>query len=177
VAKPYKRTRLWVDPAFQCRLLVRIVVYWALVMVVWIHIAYAVERTVGFVEKMSSGAAVEGVSYTDFLWRQRFLLAGLVLALPAVLYDLLKFSHRIAGPLYRCRRAMQDMADGKPVAEFKPRKHDLLGELWPVFNALIRTCNARAEADAVESASSAITAVAPPARVRDGTPEPQEVHS
>jgi hypothetical protein len=43
---------------------------------------------------------------------------------------------------------MEEMAAGKVVAKFTPRRHDLLGEFFQSFNALIETCNARARAAA-----------------------------
>jgi hypothetical protein len=46
-----------------------------------------------------------------------------------------KFSNRIAGPLYRCRRVMRDMAAGKIVPAFKARENDLMKEVFDVFNA------------------------------------------
>jgi hypothetical protein len=39
---------------------------------------------------------------------------------------------------------MQEMAEGKPVPEFTPRRHDLMPELFEAFNCLIREWNARA---------------------------------
>jgi hypothetical protein len=170
VAKPFKRTRLWVDPAFQCRLLLRQVAYWMLIVVLWVHIAYISELTAAIIQSTGNGSSIDGVAYTDFLWRYRFLLFGLVLTLPAVLYDLLKFSHRIAGPLFRCRRMMQEISEGKPVQEFKPRKNDLMLELLEAFNGLIRTWNARNHA----SAAAAPRDPAPVAH-HNGAPEPQEV--
>jgi hypothetical protein len=174
VAKPFKRTRIWVDPPFQCRLLLRQVLYWMLIVVLWVHIAYVSELTAAIIQSAGKGTSAEGIGYTDFLWRYRFLLFGLVLTLPAVLYDLLKFSHRIAGPLFRCRRMMLEMADGKPVEEFKPRKNDLMRELLQAFNVLVRTCNTHAQACAAGPPPSAAPAAAP---ARNGAPAPQEVHA
>jgi hypothetical protein len=79
---------------------------------------------------------------------------------PVFLYDLVKFSHRVAGPLHRCQSTMQEMADGQVVAEFVRRKHDLLQEFFGAFNALIRTCNARVNAAGSENAASALPCAA-----------------
>jgi hypothetical protein len=43
---------------------------------------------------------------------------------------------------------MQEMADGKAVPPFTPRKRDLMQELFATFNTLIRTWNARLGTDA-----------------------------
>src|SRR5947207_11874011 len=77
----------------------------------------------------------------------------MVMILPAFLYDLLKFSHRVAGPLLRCRHLMNEMAAGKTVPEFKPRKYDLMKNFFDAFNALIKKWNAQVNARANEEAS------------------------
>jgi hypothetical protein len=87
-------------------------------------------------------------AYKDYFLQQGPLLLAFVIFTPAFLYDLLKFSHRLAGPLYRCRQLMAQMGRGKTVPEFKPRNNDLVRELEQAFNALIREWNARLEAEA-----------------------------
>jgi hypothetical protein len=136
----FRRTRLWIDSAFQGRLLLRMCSYLLFYTLIVVHIGFVFELMASFASAPERSAQEY---YADFLWQQRFLVLAFVLAAPVILYDLLKFSHRIAGPLYRCRNVMQQMAAGKPVPEFKPRKHDLMRELFQVFNALIQTCNAR----------------------------------
>jgi hypothetical protein len=79
--------------------------------------------------------------FLQFLANERYLLTTLIVVAPVLFYDLLRFSNRIAGPLYRCRKAMQQMAAGNTVAEFKPRKHDLLDGFFRDFNTLVREWN------------------------------------
>jgi hypothetical protein len=64
------------------------------------------------------GRAHRGLAglYLDFFATEKPLLTTVIVVAPLVLYDILKFSHRIAGPLYGCRRVMRDMAAGKAVA-------------------------------------------------------------
>ena len=136
----YKRTRLWVDPAFQSRLLLRMTLYLLLYIVVVVHI--------GFLFNAMTVVAANGVNgidvlYLDYLYQQKPLLITLVLTAPMMLYNLLKFSHRVAGPLFRCRKVMEEMAGGHAVPAFTPRKHDLMRELFQAFNALITVWNAR----------------------------------
>jgi hypothetical protein len=108
---------------------------------------------VGFVYEVLANVATrrlnDGIEdlYLEYLGQQKPLLFALVFTLPIFLYDLLKFSHRIAGPLFRCRRIMEEMASGKPVPEFKPRKNDLMQDLFQAFNAVIIEWNARISAN------------------------------
>ncbi|SRR5258708_557939 len=113
--------------------------------------------------------------YGDFLWKQMPMVIGFLAIAPAFLYDLVKFSHRVAGPLFRCRKLMQEMAAGKPVPEFTPRKQDLMKELFEAFNALIRTWNTRVSSgtDQVGQAplaDKALKVVNPSSEMHAGTP-------
>ena len=79
--------------------------------------------------------------------QHRFILIGAIVLLPVILFDLLKFSNRVAGPLYRCRKIMTQMSRGESVPEFKPRKHDLMPELFLAFDELVKEWNARIESN------------------------------
>jgi hypothetical protein len=137
----YKRSRLWVD-AIQTNLLFRMGFYLLLYAVIVWHI--------GFVFNVLTSLVANGIRkgfgefYLEYLAAQKPLLYAFLLSAPVLLYDMLKFSNRIAGPLFRCRRVMDEMAAGKSVTEFQPRKHDFMGEFFRSFNALIRAWNARA---------------------------------
>jgi hypothetical protein len=104
---------------------------------------------IGFVwdvmRTVAGNGASQGVGqlYADYHQKQLPMVIGFFAVAPAFLYDLVKFSHRIAGPLLRCRKVMQEMASGKAVPEFTSRQHDLMTELFQAFNALIKTWNAR----------------------------------
>jgi hypothetical protein len=130
-----------VDPPFQSRLLLFTAIYFLLYTVFVWHVGFFFETLRSFIGQGSMKGL--GRAYTDYLWKQWPLLLTFLITMPLFLYDLLKLSHRVAGPLYRCRRVMLEMAAGKPVDEFRPRKYDLMRELFAAFNALIVTWNAR----------------------------------
>jgi hypothetical protein len=139
MAKSQHRGQLLVDPGFQLRLMARAGVSVVLYSVVILNIGFLFE----FLWALCTETTANAYSYTEFLSRHRFILIGAVMILPAILLDLLKFSHRVAGPLYRCRNAINQMSRGESVAEFKLRKHDLMSELFVAFNNLIRAWNTR----------------------------------
>jgi hypothetical protein len=144
--QPFNRKRLWTHVPFQARLLLRMACYLLVFVALAWHGAFFSQLAARVGEPSGESARLGGL-YLDFLRGQgHFLLAVLVL-LPAAFYDLLKFSHRIAGPLYRCQRAMRQMAAGQAVAEFKPRKGDHMPEFFDAFNALVRAWNARLAAE------------------------------
>ena len=61
---------------------------------------------------------------------------GLVLLVPAFIYDLLKVSNRFAGPVFRLRREMRRLADGESEYALSFREDDNWSELADVFNEL-----------------------------------------
>lgn len=141
--KTHKRRRLWVDPTFQFRLLARMACYILLYTFILVHVEYLF---VAMARVTVAGPAQDfGELYVNFLAQKTPMLIAALLFAPIILYDLLKFSHRIAGPLFRCRQIMLDMVRGNAVPEFTPRKRDLMRELFQAFNSLIREWNARVE--------------------------------
>jgi hypothetical protein len=139
----YKRKRLWVD-SFQTFLLFRMGLYLLLYAAIVWHIGF-VFNVVASLRANGLHAGFGGL-YLEYLAALKPLLYAFLLTAPLLLFDMLKFSNRLAGPLYRCRKVMDEMAAGKPVAEFEPRKHDFMGELFRAFNGLIRAWNARTTA-------------------------------
>src|SRR5262245_9229398 len=122
----FQRKRVWVDPPFQSRLLLRLTMYLAAYTFLGLHLAFLFE-----VMREVAGPGVKSFTthYVEFLHRQLPVLVALLAMTPALMYDLLKFSHRVAGPLFRCRKVMEEMASGAVVREFTPRKGDLMREL------------------------------------------------
>lgn len=135
------RSRLWIDPAFQGRLLLRMAAYLLIYSLAIFHF--------GFAFYLMADIATHGIHagagdlYLEYLAQQKSLLISLILFMPVLLYNLLGFSNRIAGPLFRCRKVMEEMAEGKQVPEFHPRKRDLMGPLFQAFNRLILAWNAQ----------------------------------
>jgi hypothetical protein len=135
----YHRKRLWVDPPFQARLLLRMGFYLILYFLTMVHVGFLGEVMV----QLAEGGLAKNVGemYVDFLVKFKPLWLSVILILPIIVYDLVKFSHRVAGPLFRCRKIMGDMAQGKTVPEFFPRKKDLMRDLFEAFNQVIKHHN------------------------------------
>jgi hypothetical protein len=139
------RKRIWINGAFQSRLLLRLVAYLLIYVAVMWYTCFVFELLPGLVDGSYLSRGIGGL-FLDSLARQKPFLVAICLTLPAALYDLLKFSHRIAGPLFRCQKVMEAMASGQVVQEFKPRDGDHMPEFFQAFNSLIKQSNARLEA-------------------------------
>ena len=144
----YKRSKLLVDRPFQFRLLGRMIAYFVIYMLTMIHVGFVIE----VMQNLASDGLEVGVvdAYVQFLIKYKPILFSFVIIAPIIIYDLLKFSNRVAGPLFRCRRVMIELAEGKPVTEFVPRKGDLMAELFAAFNVLIRAITNRRESHPVQ---------------------------
>lgn len=163
MSQDFKRSRLLVDPEFQTRLLQRMALYLVFFVVMGFHLCFFVEILVNVGRE--GPRADMGQLYGEFLQRQIPFLFSLVFLAPLFLYDMLKFSNRVAGPLFRCRKVMDDMTAGKHVDEFRPRKHDLMREFFQSFNSLIQAWNGKVEAAGAEHHAEE-------AKEREDTPRP-----
>ena len=142
MAQQYTRKRLWINGAFQARLLLRVAVYLLFFIIVVWHVNFVIEALpwLADINKLRGGL---GGLYLECLAGQKPFLVALLVTVPVALYDLLKFSHRIAGPLFRCQKVMEAMAAGRPVAGFAARDGDHMPEFFRAFNALVEQWNAR----------------------------------
>ena len=143
------RKRLWINPAFQGRLLLHIGSYFLLYMVIICILGFLLFLQEALMTKQFRGGF--GL-YTVYFTQIRPLLFASAILMPYFIYDLIKFSNRVAGPLYRCQKVMREMVEGKPVREFQPRKQDLMPEFYADFNDLIRAWNSRIPSEANDPA-------------------------
>jgi methyl-accepting chemotaxis protein len=79
--------------------------------------------------------AVEGVVGGKFASYAAFLIKILFVAV--LIYGLL-LTNRIAGPLFRLKQHMDEVAEGKVEAEIRFRKNDYGLEIAEAFNAVVK---------------------------------------
>lgn len=76
-----------------------------------------------------------GVFFQEF-WPTAICFAILV---PAFCWDSVKFLHRVAGPVYRFKQTVKDIAAERPVRYVSLRKGDELMDFQDDFNAMLDT--------------------------------------
>lgn len=121
----WKRKRVTVDWQVQGKLCLRIAVYWisCFLIIACLLCAQALFST-----------SVEAAN----LWMNYMKVASLsLLALPLVLFDSLIFSNKFCGPIYRLRKTVKDLADGKSVSPVELRPGDAYPDLGEHLNRLI----------------------------------------
>jgi hypothetical protein len=143
----FKRKRLLIDPKVQGALVVRVIFYWLACMV-----------TLEFLQltwQVATGP--QQPSFADYFLRYdwasavgRLLLASIVL-LP-IMWDMLSFSNRFAGPVYRMRRVLREVARGGAAEKVQLREGDFWHGLADDLNAALeRLAPASAESRAANA--------------------------
>jgi signal transduction histidine kinase len=137
-------------------MLARLAIYWlAYHMILW-HGLFLAEWMRQQVDAIAGGRSVSILhTYSTFVRTQQLLPVVALAMFPLVLWDMLKLSHRIAGPLIQLRNRLYDMTNGSPPQKVKFRRGDLMGEIQTAFNDWVDSlqaapnspAEARAQAD------------------------------
>jgi hypothetical protein len=125
-----KRIRVFVDFRLQTAFCIRVIIYW----IIWELVFIGTVSGFQFLEGLPSEAGTVGLP------SKFFLPATIVSAcvLPIVLLDSPIFTNRFAGPLWRFKRNLRQLAEGKEVAEFKLRPGDYYQDLARDFDTFRR---------------------------------------
>ena len=129
------RKKVWIDP-FQTRLAWRIALYLALLPFVLLNLLFA--------WKLLSEGVHNPVEQFFALLRQLVPVGVcLLIVVPVMAWDAIRFSHRLVGPLIRFRRAAQDIARGETVRPIKLRDGDDLSGFRDEFNRMLESLQRR----------------------------------
>jgi len=131
----FTRKRLFVDRRVQGALALRVLLYWAICLWGMYCVLAIVPIVLSFFVGFDEGPTVGQLLYRTWLGYWPSLAASL-LVLPVIVWDVVRVSHRFAGPMLRLRRSMRDLADGQPVTPVKFRDDDFWSDLAEDFNYL-----------------------------------------
>lgn len=132
------RRKLLVDRFLQGRLILRVALYWTLYHAALWHslvlVRYLQHRLAGL-----SGAAVPSFreEYLRTFQDSQTLLLAAVLLFPAVIWETLRQTHRIAGPLFRFQATLQALISGGNPPPVQLRKGDLLKPFEQTMNEFL----------------------------------------
>jgi hypothetical protein len=149
------RKSTFVNTRIQGRILGRIAAYWFLYhFVLWNGLflfRYAQYR-------LAIAGGAEALSfrqlYGQFCADFYPLLVCALAILPAFLWDFVKLSHRIAGPLIGFQSALRELRAGRRVDHVEMRQRDLLNEFQEEFNEFLTYYNARVDARDPEASTA-----------------------
>lgn len=126
-----RRRNKVVDPKLQGNLLLRAISHWGFLVVWAFVILFFWQVFIGHPHAPLS-------AHVKAVWFRYgpFFIVMLCLQ-PVVVYDSVKYTHRLAGPLLRLRQALQNLVDRKPVQPIRLRKGDFCQDLAENFNLLL----------------------------------------
>jgi sensor histidine kinase YesM len=135
--------RLLVNREIQGRMLRRLALYWMGYHLILWHALFFAEWVQMQINAIAVGRSVSLLhAYAAFVGSQ-YLLPLVALAMfPLVLWDMLKLTHRIAGPLVQLRNRLHDMSNGCPPQKVHFRHGDMLSEIQDAFNAWVDSVEA-----------------------------------
>lgn len=126
----FQRRKVYIDSSVQGALARRIILHW----VVFLCVA----SLVAFVLQVLSNPFRPLVDHLrDMWWSQGPFLVVMLFLMPVFVVDTVKISHRFAGPIFSLRRAIREIAQGKPARKLKFRDNDFWHELSEDFNAML----------------------------------------
>lgn len=133
-----KRSTKYVNSLLQGHLMWRMAMYWFIYNGALIGVI-AGGKLINFIPDMIAGRSSfsSGQFFADFMAESGTLMTAMAVFCPILIWDMLKFSHRIAGPLYRFRKTMEDHVNGGPLKLVKLRDGDLLGDFQGEFNEFV----------------------------------------
>ncbi len=128
-AKHGLRTHLLADCRVQGALVVRVVHYWLMCLLTMTLLLLGWAIVTKPIRPLNA--------HLTALWTLYGPAAVASLALlPLVAFDLLRLTNRFAGPMFRLRRSLHDLAQGKPVAAIRFRQGDFWQEFADDFNTI-----------------------------------------
>ncbi len=126
MAKP--RGKLFVDKAVQGALVKRLILHWIAFFGITLCLLAALDFLLGDPNRSITQCLAD-------TWEKHAVIVLVLVALvPAFVYDTLRLSHRFAGPIFRLRSSLKQLALGEDVAPMRFRETDFWAELADDFN-------------------------------------------
>jgi hypothetical protein len=147
----FRRRIFLIDPKVQGLLTIRVVGYWlfSLFTISFLLICWNV---------LGGPARPFGMVIQEVYQRFAPTAAVSLIVLPLVVMDVLRVSNRFAGPAYRLKHALRDLADGKDVRAMTFRETDFWQETAADFNrvaSLVARATNRQTVTVADDSSSA----------------------
>lgn len=129
-----RRGTRWVDSRIQGALIGHTLFHWVFFVIATLAATSGLEQISAVLAGEPENA--QAISLSAFWERFQPLAIVMLLFLPIFCLDLLRWSHRFAGPMVKIRRAVQDLASGKQIPPIRLRAGDYWTELADDLNLL-----------------------------------------
>lgn len=126
---PVLRHKLFIDSDVQGTLLRRAFLYAAACAIYFMVILFFLQKPVDSDESLLE-------AFYRFFDELIYWLPGFAILTPVIAYDIARVTNRFSGPIYRLRREMIRLAEGRPIGPLSFRGEDHWCEMADVFNRL-----------------------------------------
>jgi hypothetical protein len=137
-AAHHPRRQIYVNRTIQGRMLRRFALMWFVYhFVLWN--AMFLYRYLQYRGELLAGSAPQPFAelYSQFFAQHYSLMVCSLAVLPVLLWDMVRMTHRVAGPLVRFQKALGELAEGRTVDRIQIRDGDLLLEFQDAFNEFL----------------------------------------
>ncbi len=132
-----RRNKIYLGGTLQGTLVKRLAIGWAAYNILLFHGLFAIWYFEGRPVSDSETQASFLDLYGTFAWQNRLLIFGALAVGPIFLWDVVRCTHRVAGPLVRLENMLLRMAKGETIREIKFRKGDWLTSLERALNVYL----------------------------------------
>ena len=133
-----RRKKTYVSRRAQGRILGRVGAYWILYHFVLWHGLFVYRYAQHRVAVAGGESAIPFRQlYSEFCTDYSPLLVCAALILPLFMFDFVRMTHRVVGPLVRVRNALHALMEGQRVPQVEFRKGDLIPEFEAEFNLFL----------------------------------------
>lgn len=126
-----QRKKKFVDPQVQGALIRRLILHWISFVAVASVLAF-------FLQVLSNPFRPISQHAQQLWWTHGPFILVMIFMLPVFVVDTIKLSHRFAGPIYRLRHTVRNIAQGGDVKLLKFRDFDFWQGLAVDFNSMIQ---------------------------------------
>jgi hypothetical protein len=133
----HQRKQVYVSRAIQGRIVSKLAIYWTTYHLALWHGMFLFHYFLYRSQLMADPQMATipfGTQYSQFLSQNYSMLICAVAVAPLIFWDMMKVTHRVAGPLVRFAHTLSDLKQGKKVRPVTLREGDLLTEFRDDFN-------------------------------------------
>jgi hypothetical protein len=132
-----RRNRIYVGGKVQGGLAKRLAIGWVLYNVLLFQGSFLVWYLESANPSVDTDQQAFAQRYETFAWQNRLMIFGALAAGPILVWDVVRCTHRVAGPLLRLENALWRMAKGETFREIRFREGDWVDSLERALNAYL----------------------------------------
>lgn len=129
MSRQHLRRRIFIDRPIQIAVLLRTFMYWTVCLMAQLLMVF-------FVAAVTSTQDDFVAHGPQLWWHLQLTAAASLVLLPIILLDVLKLSHRWAGPILRLRNSLKSLGRGEAVSAVKFREKDFWQDLAADLNVV-----------------------------------------